>query len=210
MPISYNERERVFRLDTPNTTYLMGLASSENFLGHIYYGPTVPDDNMAYLLRLAERPFTPDETPEDRASFYDCFPFEYSAWGGGNFREPCLRVRTANGGGNCELFYEAHRIISGKPGLEGLPACYGEDASTLEITLKDPALDLKVYLLYTVFEDVDAICRSVRIKNGGRSALDLTSALSVGLELDNENFDLRDPPLKSSQWGPDWEIPPPR
>lgn len=190
MPISYNEQERVFRLDTPHTTYLMGLAGRENFLGHIYYGPSVPDDNMAYLLRLEERPGTPDSNPRERASFYDCFPFEYPAWGGGNFREPCLRVRTANGGGNCELFYESHRIFPGKPGLEGLPACYGENGSTLEITLKDPALELKVRLLYTVFDDVDAICRSVRIENAGKEALDLTAALSACLELDNEDFDL--------------------
>ena len=192
MPISYNERERVFRLDTPRTTYLCGLAGRENFLGHIYYGPSVPDDNMSYLLRLEERPFTPDENPRERASFYDCFPFEYSAWGGGNFREPCLRLQTAAGGGNCELFYESHRILSGKPALEGLPAAYGDlgECATLEITLRDPALDIKVYLRYTMFEDVDAICRSARIENGGRKAVDLTAALSAVLELDNEDFDL--------------------
>lgn len=190
MPISYNQQERVFRLDTPHTTYLMGLVGSENFLGHIYYGPSVPDDNMAYLLRLEERPGTPDSNPRERASFCDCFPFEYPAWGGGNFREPCLRVRTANGGENCELFYQSHRIIPGKPGLEGLPACYGDNASTLEIVLEDPVLGLKVHLLYTVFEDVDAICRSARIENGGAEGLDLTAALSACLELDNEDFDL--------------------
>ena len=189
MPISYNPRQRVFRLDTPRTTYLMGLVGSENFLGHIYYGPSVPDDNMTYLLRLEERPFTPDANPRERASFFDCFPFEYAAWGGGNFREPCLRVKTASGGGNCELFYQSHRIFSGKPPLEGLPSCYGGNASTLEIVLGDPALDLRVRLLYTVFEDADAICRSARIENGGQ-ALDLTAALSAGLELDSQNFDL--------------------
>ena len=192
MPISYNQQERVFRLDTPHTTYLCGLAGSENFLGHIYYGPSIPDDNMTYLLRLEERPGTPDENPRERASFYDCFPFEYPAWGGGNFREPCLRIKTAGGGGNCELFYESHRVIPGKPPLEGLPAAFGDagECTTLEITLRDPALNLSVYLLYTVFEDVDAICRSVRIENGGTEALDLTAVLSASLELDNEQFDL--------------------
>lgn len=192
MPISYNEQERVFRLDTPRTTYLCGLVGGENFLGHIYYGPRIPDDNMRYLLRLEEKPFTPEENLRERASFYDCFPFEYPAWGGGNFREPCLHVRTAEGGGNCELFYENHRIFPGKPGLEGLPAAYGPegDCDTLEIVLRDPALDLRVHLLYTVFADVDAICRSARIENAGKRSLDLTAALSVALELDNRDFDL--------------------
>ena len=33
MPISYNEQERVFRLDTPHTTYLCGLVGNEGLLG---------------------------------------------------------------------------------------------------------------------------------------------------------------------------------
>lgn len=190
MPISYNEQRRVFRLDTPHTTYLMGLVGSENFLGHIYYGPSVPDDNMEYLLRLEESPFTPDGNARERASFYDCFPFEYPAWGGGNFREPCLRVRDARGGGNCELFYDSHRVFQGKPALEGLPATYGDGCETLEIVLRDPVLELRVHLLYTVFEDADAICRSARIENAGTEALDLTAALSASLEMDAEELEV--------------------
>ena len=191
MPISYSEQERVFRLDTHHTTYLCGLVGHENFLGHIYYGPSVPGENLRCLLRLEERPFTPDENPRERASFYDCFPFEYPTWGGGNFREPCLRLETMSGSGNCELFYESHRIFPGKPPLEGLPAAYGgpEECTTLEIVLRDPVLNVRAYLLYTVFEDVDAICRSVRIENGGQEALDLSAALSAALELDNDGFD---------------------
>ena len=192
MPISYNEPLQVFRLDTPRTTYLMGLAGSEGFLGHIYYGPTVPDDDMRYLLRLEERPGTPDSNPRDRASFFDCFPFEYPSWGGGNFREPCLRVRTACGGGNCILRYVSHRVLSGKPGLEGLPAAFGaeDQCETLEITLRDAEAGVQVVLLYTVFEDTDAICRSARIENIGDAPLEIDSALSAALDMDNEDFDL--------------------
>ena len=192
MPISYNPQERVFRLDTPRTTYLMGLVGSEGFLGHIYYGPSIPDDNMRYLLRLEEKPFTPDALPRERASFMDCFPFEYPAWGGGDFREPCLRVRAPGGGESCGLFYSGHRIYPGKPPLEGLPAAYGggDVCDTLEIICRDPALDLEVTLLYTAFSDVDVLCRSVRIRNGGQTPLDLTAALSASLELDGQDLDL--------------------
>lgn len=188
--ISYNSQERVFRLDTPHTTYLMGLAGKEGFLGHIYYGPSIPDDDLRCLLRLEERPLPPEEDPRDRASFYDAFPFEYPTWGGGNFHQPCLRVRTADGGGNCELFYAHHRIFPGKPSLEGLPAAFGEVCQTLEIVLADPAIELKVSLLYTVFPDVDAICRSVRIENGGNCPLTLTAALSACLHLEGQGLDI--------------------
>lgn len=192
MPISYNSDLRVFRLDTPRTTYLMALVGRESFLGHVYYGPKVPDDGLRNLLRLEEKPFTPDENPGERASFYDAFPFEYPAWGGGSFREPCLRLTDAMGGGNCELFYESHRVFSGKPRLEGLPAAFGGESacSTLEIVCRDPVLELRVRLFYTVFEDVDAICRSARVENGGTAPVELTAALSAALELDNQDFDI--------------------
>ena len=36
--ISYNENERVFKLDTPGTSYMIGIVDEENFVGHIYYG----------------------------------------------------------------------------------------------------------------------------------------------------------------------------
>lgn len=191
MPISYNNDLGVFRLDTPRTTYLMKIAGCENFLGHVYYGPSVPDDELYSLFRLDEKPFLPDRNPGERASFYDAFPFEYPAWGGGSFREPCLRVVDAVGGGNCELFYESHRILPGKPRLEGLPAAFGAErgCSTLEIVCLDPVLKLRVHLLYTVFDDVDAICRSVRVENGGTAPVELSAALSAALELDNQDFD---------------------
>lgn len=192
MPILFDQSCRVFRLDTPHTTYLMGLAGNENFLGHIYYGPSIPDDELRCLLRLGERPYIPAQNPGERASFFDAFPFEYPAWGGGNFREPCLRLRDAMGGGNCELFCESHSISPGKPRLEGLPAAFGAErsCSTLEIVCLDPVLGVRVHLLYTVFDDVDAICRSVRVENGGTAPVELNAALSAALELDNMGFDL--------------------
>ena len=51
MAISFNEQQKVFRLDTPHTTYLIGIVDDEDFLGHIYYGPRIPDDDMQYLKR---------------------------------------------------------------------------------------------------------------------------------------------------------------
>lgn len=193
MPISYDPKQRVFRLDTLHTTYLMAVVGQEDFLGHVYYGPFIPDgDDMRYLLRLEERPWMPDHVPQEKASFYDAFPFEYPAWGGGGFREPCLRVRDANGGGNCELFYKSYQILPGKPPLPGLPAAYGSEAecATLDILCRDPVLELNVHLFYSVFEDSDVICRSVRIENAGNAPLVLEAALSAALEIDAQDFDL--------------------
>jgi len=189
MGISYNAQERVFRLDTPHTTYLIGLADEENFAGHIYYGPSLPDDNLRCLLRLEEKPVPPSVRPGERVSFFDAFPWEYPVRGGGDFRQSCLEVAGDRG---CLLTYAGHRILPGKPSLPGLPAAYGgeDDCSTLELTCRDEALDLTVRLYYTAFSHIDAICRSALIENTGARPLLLTAALSACLDMDNRDYDI--------------------
>lgn len=192
MSIAYNEQERVFRLDTPHSTYLIGIVDDEGFLGHLYYGRRIPDDNMQYLLRICSGKYTPFRDKGDQVGFLDSLPMEYPGHGLGDFRESCLRVETGEGYRACGLTYADHRIYAGKPALEGLPATYGgeEDCATLELICRDNVLGLTVRLYYTAFEKLDAICRSVKIENGGSGAIKLTAALSACLDLDNQNFDL--------------------
>ena len=45
--ITYFETDRVFKLDTPNTSYLIGIVDEENFIGHMYYGKKIPDVKFA-------------------------------------------------------------------------------------------------------------------------------------------------------------------
>ena len=98
MSIQYLEKERIFCLHTPNTTYLLGIVAQEGFLGHLYYGKRLLDVSGAqYLLRLEEPPFVPEKNDRDRSSFMDCFPFEYSSHGVGDFRESSIQIRTASG-----------------------------------------------------------------------------------------------------------------
>ena len=192
MGISYNAQERVFRLDTPHSTYLIGIVDEDGFLGHIYYGKRIPDDNMHYLLRVCSGSYTPFREKGDQAGFLNDLPVEYSGCGLGDFRESCLRVETKEGFRACGLTYAGHRIFGGKTALPGLPATYGgeDDCATLELTCCDKVLGLTVRLYYTAFEKLDAICRSVQIENSGTEALKLTTVLSACLDLDNRNFDM--------------------
>ena len=69
MGITYFEKERIFKLDTKNTSYLIGITDEENFIGHIYYGKKLEDHNLAYLLRTEESPYVPSVNVRDRVSF---------------------------------------------------------------------------------------------------------------------------------------------
>ena len=191
MAITYFEKERIFKLDTPASSYVIGIVDKENFVGHVYYGKKLRDANIAYLLRTGEGPFVPSENNRERVSFYDTFPMEYAGNGLGDYRRSSISVRTAGGHTAVSLFYVSHKIYAGKPGLAGLPATFGDenDCETLELLCEDPVLGLKVTLLYTAFSDVDVITRSVRIENDGEM-LYLTKALSFSMDMDNRDFTL--------------------
>ena len=191
MAITYFEKERIFKLDTPGSSYVIGIVDKENFVGHVYYGKKLRDANIAYLLRTGEEPFVPSENNRERVSFYDTFPMEYAGNGLGDYRRSSISVRTEGGHTAVSLFYVSHKIYAGKPGLAGLPATFGDEDSceTLELLCEDPVLGLKVTLLYTAFSDVDVITRSVRIENDGEM-LYLTKALSFSMDMDNRDFTL--------------------
>ena len=192
MNVTYFEKERIFKLDTPNTSYLLGIVDEENFIGHIYYGKRLQGHNIAYRMRTQEAPFVPSRNNRERCSFYDCFPFEYPTTGLGDYRESCLSIRTIGGYSGCNLSYVSHRILEGKPQLEGLPATFAdkETATTLELTCVDNHIGMKVLLYYTAFCDTDVITRSVKIINEGTQAFYLTKVLSACLDMDNQDYEM--------------------
>ena len=119
MSIIFSEKERVFHLNTPNSSYLIGLVDELGFLGHVYYGRKVRDNSLHQLLRLSDVPFKDNS---GQTAFLDELPTEYPGHGLGDFRESCLQVETEEGYRACGLTYRSHKIYPGKPGLPGLPA----------------------------------------------------------------------------------------
>ncbi|MDF2943341.1 MAG: alpha-galactosidase [Herbinix sp.] len=190
MGIQYYEKNRVFKLDTPKSTYMIGIVDEENFIGHIYYGKTIIDTDMRYLMRSEE--IVPSKNNRDRVSFMDSLPMEFSTHGIGDFRESCLSVKTKSGHSACSLSYVSHEIYKGKPLLQDLPATFGDekDCTTLELTCEDKSLQLRIVLVYTVFEALDVIARSVRVVNVSKEAIYLTKVLSACLDMDNKDFDM--------------------
>lgn len=192
MGIIYDERQKVFWLNTPKSTYLIGLIDEEGFIGHLYYGRRIEGPNVEYLKRSNDAIRFPSECNGERLRFQDGFQAEYATAGQGDYRESCLSVRTQSGHNACALTYVSHNIYPGKPSLEGLPATFGtrEECKTLEIICEDRIQHLQVELIYTVFERIDAITRSVRIVNKAEEPIYLTRVLSACLDMDNENYDM--------------------
>lgn len=189
--ITYNEKARSFKLTAGDTCYMLAIAEGE-YLAHVYYGAALEDDDMNYLLRLDENPFTPKTNNRDKACYMDTLPFEYPCMGLGDYREPVFAIMDSDGMSTVDLRYSAHRIFRGKPKLEGLPATYAnEDAAmTLEIDCIDAHAGLLATLVYTAFENINAITRSVRVKNTGSRPVSLTRIMSTCVEFDECNYDM--------------------
>lgn len=117
---------------------------------------------------------------------------EYPESGMGDYRESALRIRSAAGYRASELVYEGYEIMAGKPRLEGLPATWGADSAcgTLKIYCRDQLLGMKVTLLYSVFQDSDALTRSAIIENEGKEPFYIEKALSACLDMDDRGFEV--------------------
>lgn len=191
MGITFEEKSRIFKLDSKNSTYMIGIVDEERFISHIYYGRYISDRDMSYLLKIGEYPYVPSINNRERVSFMDNLPFEYSTHGVGDYRESCLKVRKGDGTSACNLKYESHKIYAGKTKLKGLPASFGsnEECTTLEITCIDNCVGIEVILSYTVFEDLDVITRSVTIRNISNEALFIEKALSVCVDFEGMDCD---------------------
>ena len=190
--IFYNEKDKAFKLRANNTDYMMKVCE-EGYLAHIYYGNKVPDEDLTYLLRLDESPFTPATNDRDRASFMDTLPFEYPCFGLGDYRESAFKIMDANGMSTCDLRYVSHKMYEGKPKLEGLPATFATEesgCSTLEITMYDKYADIEVVLIYTAFDKLDVITRSAVITNKGEKPFKITRALSACVDFDTDKMDM--------------------
>ena len=117
MAIWDNDKTRSFQLDTKAASYVIGIADAEGFVGHAYFGKRLGADDVTYLMRAEEHPFTPDRNARDRLSFLDCFPMEYPTGGVGDFRESAVVVRSNGGHRGLQLTFAGYNIYKGKKEL---------------------------------------------------------------------------------------------
>ena len=97
MPIYFDDKNQLFKLDTSNSTYIIQIFR-EGYLLHPYYGAYIPDNNVKDLCyrglfssfspqnpNILDEPFTPDLAP-----------MEYSCNGTGDYRISALQIKKGN------------------------------------------------------------------------------------------------------------------
>lgn len=179
--------ERLIHLRNERVSYIIYLLEGGVPM-HLYFGARVEAMNPATFLRKYE--LAADGSFSLQGCALDHTPQEYPSFGLGEMREGALTVRRADGTRRADLRFVSAAIEDGKPGLPGLPATFGDGCKTLRLTLRDALLNLEATLLYTVFDDCDAIARSVSFRNAGEDALCLERAYSLCLDMPDSRYDL--------------------
>ena len=179
----------LFHLRNERVSYIFCILP-HGIAAHLYFGERVEAIHPQNLLRHfgvgAESDFTLQNCALDRV------PQEYPSFGLGDLREGAVSADgpDGRGAGAADLRFVSADVMEGKPPLEGLPATFGENCRTLRLLLRDGCTGLEAELLYTVFDDCDALVRSARLKNAGSRPLTLTRAMSLCLELPDDQWEL--------------------
>lgn len=185
-------QETIITLQTAHTTYQMKV-DEFGVLLHTYYGGSVENSDMSYLIRRLDRSFSPApaELGRDHAYSLDYMPQEYPGADTGDFRETAIQIQIPDYTG-LKLQFQRLQVSKGKYGLPGLPAVYAdqEEAETLRIWLEDEAAGISVCLLYGVLPGLDVITRACEITNDRRDCVVLTKAMSVSMDLPGDDLDL--------------------
>ena len=192
MPIKFHQDSHEFHLYNDQISYIIKVLRNDQ-LGQLYFGRRVPDRaDHSYLVENGYRPMMSYVYDNDYDFSLGNVKQEYPAYGTTDYRMPAVEIKQPNGSTITNFRYQSHRIYDGKPKLAGLPATYVEDAreaTTLEILLHDDVLDVDLTLIYTIFAHRNAIARSARFANHGSQAYQLTTAMSVNLDLPDDDYD---------------------
>ncbi len=192
MGIAFNESTKEFHLYNGQISYLMKVMRNGQ-MGQLYFGKRIPQkDNYDYLTENVMRPTTSYVYENEYSFSLEHLKQEYPSYGTTDYRMPAVEVLQKNGSRITDFTYVSHKIYAGKPQLKGLPATWTKEdseADTLEILLRDELLGLEMTLLYTIFNGENAIARSVRFENSGKEEVQLTTAMSLSLDLPDSNYE---------------------
>ena len=192
MAIVYDASSKTFNLSTSKTSYVLKVLGS-NHVAHVYGGKKIKAKNLDYVLRSKNWGSFLTNTDNIDDFMLEMTPQEYPGYGSTDLRTPAVELQFSDGTSATDFRYESHNIYAGKNKLNNLPATYVEDeneAMTLELTLVDSLKNVKLILSYSVFEEFDAITRSVKIINESNEDVNINRVLSANVDFRDSDYEL--------------------
>lgn len=191
MGISFNQNKKMFHISSNKTSYIIKILDT-NHLISLYWGKKLNSDNVEYVFRTRDFGSFLTNTDNINGFMIESTSLEYPSFGATDLRSPAIEFQFKDGTSATDLRYKCHNIYKGKNKLDNLPTTYIEndtEAETLEITLIDSLKNVEVILSYSVFEEFNAITRSVKVKNLSKEPVNIERILSANFDFKDAKFD---------------------
>jgi len=192
--IHYQENEKYFHLQSEHSSYLLRILPSGH-LAHVYYGSKIASVESIDKIEIRHHIEVGSQVVYDAADktfSLNNAQLEISTYGKGDFRDPMLHFRLADGTRVTDFHYASHEILANKPHFEGLPETSASENSpceTLKIVMEDAIVGIAVDLYYSIFPAIDVIARRCVIRNGSSPIL-IEKAMSMNLDFPDHDFQL--------------------
>ena len=190
MSIYFDEKRKVFKLNTRNTSYVFCI-SELGVLEHLYYGEKISDIDLKCISNRQIYSFAVVHETCGRSFALSTVLQEYGGYNNGDFRIPAVIIENADGTKGGRPTYKTHRIVRGRIAVDGLPSSRdGEDVETLEVVIADEEKQIEIALYYAVYPDHDVIARWQRITNKANGSAFIEKAGSLCLDCYDSDYDL--------------------
>lgn len=184
-------KDRVFKLDTRDTSYLFAV-TDEGHAEHIHYGKRISlDDADALRLKNTIILGTTVDYGSKVGYSLETLPLEYSGIGKGDYRHTPLELIMPDGSFVTDFVYESHNISKNfAPEGSELPFV-NDGGETLTLVLKDKKYaDLKLLLHYTVFEEYNVIARCAELVNGSEGDVFIRKFMSFMIDMPTADYNI--------------------
>jgi len=186
--------DNIFRLQTTDTEYIFR-RTKHGHLEHVYYGARLdsPDIEALAPKRTAQAGSTVAYDREDPLYCLDTMCLEWSGIGKGDYRYSPAEIKMPDGSFVSDFVYESHAEKQGAVPPETLPSARPSangECSSLLIELRDTARNVRLTLVYTVYETANVISRRAVIENHDASPLVIRRLLSMSVDMPNAGYSL--------------------
>lgn len=193
MAIVFHEKTKVFHIYNDKISYIFMILKNGQ-PGQLYFGRRLRDrEDFDHMFVCAKRDMGPCVYQGDSSFSMDNIRQEYPVRGNGDLRNTACVIRSENGSRDANFSYVSHNIYQGKPALKGLPASYVEsenEATTLELTLRDELLCMELTLRYTIYETLPILTRNASFYFYGKGNAYLERVMSASIDLPDSDYEM--------------------
>lgn len=190
MGIHFQKNGLVAHIKNDYISYILEVIDNK-YLVNRYFGKSIREYRETNSFQYYKRSYNTQHVSSVENLSFDNFPFEYPSRAHGDFRIPAISIIQDNGIDMINLTFKEWRILKEKPEIKGLPSTFSKngETETLEVICEDDTAKVRVYMYYTIFNDLGIIVRNQKIENFGEHKVSIINAKSLSLELPPKEYD---------------------